>query len=145
MFTAAFSVEIFTSSRQVWVILTVGIALAMMILPISWGVWATFEARAGFSVLSRINFWKTRLYDFTRGDPEAGVKDDEGWDGQRKVGKPRRSRTLKEVFNSMRRPLREKASTSSKRHLAGSNGPCSSPGTLGVEDEINGKEQGSVV
>ena len=145
MFTTAFSVEVFMSRGDAWVKITVGIALALMILPISWGIWATFEARAGFSILSSIDLWKSRLFGFTRGVPESGPGDGGDLDGQGNAGKLRRSRTMKEMFNFIRRSPREKGSTSSKCNLTGSNGSCRSPGSLGMEGEMNSKEQGSAV
>ena len=143
-FTTAFSIEIFMSSRQAWVKISVGIALAMMIVLVSWGVWVTSEAGTGFSVLRRAHLWKDRLLNFTGVVPEPKGEGKDR-DGLGKSGKLCRPRTLKEVFNFIRPQRQRRASTSSKLNLNGSNGALGPPDGQGVESEINSKEQGSAV
>ena len=45
-FTAAFSIEALAFSRQLWVKLSVGIVLAVIVLLITWCIWATPETQA---------------------------------------------------------------------------------------------------
>ena len=135
------------SSHQMWMKLSVGIALAVMILPVFWTVWVTIEAGSGFSISTRVRLWKDRLLDFKGGVPEPGSDTGHcgGSSDQGKSGKFRRSKTLKEVFNSIRRSPRQEASTSSKLNLTRSNGSCGPPDGPGVEGEIKNKDQGSAV
>lgn len=150
LFITAFSIEIFMSSRQAWVKIPVGIALAMMIIPISWSVLVTVEGGTGFSISNRVHLWKDWLLDSTRVIPGPGspAGDGKDWEGQGKSEKLRRSRTLKEVFNFIRLPRRQRARTSStlvSLDLTGSNGSCGLPAGPGVEGENNNKEQESAV
>lgn len=148
MFTTAFCIEIFVSSRQTWAKLSVGIVLAMMILAVFWSVWVTVEAGTGFSILSSVHLRRDRLHGPTEGVPEPG-SDAGDCDGDGRGGKHRRSRSLKEVFNFIRRPRRQRTaaptpSTLVNFDLTGSNGSCRPPYSPGVEVEIH-KEQGSAV
>lgn len=138
-FTTGFSVEIFMSSRQTWVKICVGIALAMMLLPVTWFVWVTIEAGTGFSVSNGVRLWKDRVLNGAS-EPVPGAGDVGG-----KSGKPPRFRTLKEAFNFIPRPSRGRASASSKLNLTGSGGSCSLSDKPGAGGEVDNKEQGSAV
>jgi hypothetical protein len=147
MFTIAFSIGIFMSSRQTWVKLSVGIALAMMIFPVIWIVRTTVEAGTGFNTFKKVALWKDRLLDFNGGAPEPGLNAGDGGDqdGPGKSGRLLRSRTLKEVFNFIRRSPRQRTSTSSKLNLASNSGSRGPPGSPEVEGEVKNKEQGGEV
>ena len=108
-FTAAFSLETLVFSRQTWTKLSVGIALALMILLISWCIWATVEFGTDFSSLGGVHNLKNELVKFTRGlrgkdsgsEPDAG----DGGDGDRQGnrGKFYRSGSWKGAFDFVRR------------------------------------------
>ena len=152
-FTVAFSLEALVFSRQMWARLSVGIALAMMILLISWCVWTATNARAGSCVFGCVHLLTDRLVDFTRGlrgkitNPGPN---DEGSGDQGKGGSNQRLGTFKEAFEFIRGRRRQRASTSST--LVGVNlteGDKSSgqPGGGGVGSTggVNEKEPDSVV
>jgi hypothetical protein len=150
-FTAAFSLETLVFSHQTWTKLSVGIAIALMILLISWCIWTTIEAGTDFSAHNSVHRLKDQLVKFTRGlrgkysvpGPEVG----NGEDGDRR-GKRRkfyRSGTLKEAFDFVRR--RRGVSMSST--LVGvnlGNGSSRPSDSTGVEmGKMNNKEPGSAV
>lgn len=66
-FTTAFGLETLVFSHQTWTKLSAGIALALMILLISWCIWTTVEAGTDFSVFGSVHHLKDQLVKFTRG------------------------------------------------------------------------------
>lgn len=121
MFTIAFGLETLVFSRQTWAKLSVGIALAVMILLILWCAWTGVAARTCFSTSSGVNLLKRWLVDSTGGlrgkipEPRPGVGEGKGGDGQSKSGKFYKSGTLtlREAFDFIRRPRRQRGSTAS--------------------------------
>ena len=108
-FTAAFSLETIVFSHQTWTKLSVGIALALTILLISWCIWTTVEAETDFSVFGSVHRLKDRLVKFTRGlrgnvsDSGLDAGDGEGEDNQGKSGKFYRSGLFRDAFTFGRR------------------------------------------
>lgn len=116
-FAAAFGLETLVFSRQMWTKLSVGIAVAMMILLISWCIWTTIEVGTDFSVFDSVHRLKDHLVVFTKGLRGKGSElgsdtgDGEGDDTKGKSGRFYRSGQLKEAFDFVRR--RRGVSTSS--------------------------------
>ena len=146
MFTTAFSLETITSSRHMWAKLSVGIALAMMILLISWCTWPVVAARTNFSASGAANCLTGWLINFTR-DMRGKTLDSEPDAGDSKRRKLYRSGTLKEAFNFIRARRRSTSSTLVNAKWTGSNGSCASPpGSTEAEvGETNNKESESAV
>ena len=105
-FTVAFTLETLLFSRQTWSKLSVGIALAMMILLISWCIWATVEFGTDFSSLSGVHHLKTKLVRFTKGlrgkDSESVPGAGDGADGSMQ-GNRGKSGSWKGAFDFARR------------------------------------------
>ena len=120
-FFTAFCLEALLFSVEVWAKLPVGIVLVMILLLISWCVWTTLEAKADFSILSRVNDLKDRLVGFTRS---------------------LRGKTS----NRLRRPRGPRVSTSSTlvNQIGGSG--CGPPDATAMEmDRFDNKESGGQV
>ena len=139
-FFAAFCLEALLFSDELWTKLPVGILLVMMLFLVSWCVWTTLEAKADFSILSRVYDLKDGLVGFTRGlrgktsEPES----DAGDGGSVMLTKPG---PLKEAFNRLRRPREPRVSTSSTLVSQIRGGRYGPPDVTVVEmDGINNKE-----
>ena len=108
-FTVAFTLETLLFSRQTWSKLSAGIAIAMMMLLISWCIWTTVEVGTDFSSLGGVHRLKEHLVKFTRGlrgkfsEPGSDGGADEEGDRRGKRGKFYRSGPLKEAFDFVRR------------------------------------------
>jgi hypothetical protein len=141
-FTIAFGLETVLLSRQMWARISVGVALAMMVLLISWFAWAALAAKIDFGALSGVNLLKDYLVDSIVNhpgktpEPKRIAGDSGGGDGEGKSEKPHRSGTLKEAFTFIRRLRRQGASTSSTAadvKWVGSDGPCEPPDGAGTK------------
>lgn len=144
LFTIAFGLETLVFSHQTWAKLSVGIVLAIMILLILWCAWTGVAARTCFSTSSGANLLKRWLIDSTRGlrgkipEPRPDVGEDKDVDGQGKSGKfyQSGSLTLREAFNFIRRPRRQRGSTAStlvNAKWTGSRVSCGPPDSAEAE------------
>ena len=143
MFTIAFSLETLLFNRQIWMRISVGVALATMIFLVSWCVWTAATAKPDSRIPSKVHLMKGYLVDFTTGlpgrilKPGLDVGSGGGGDGQGNRGeKFLRSGTLKEAFNFTRGLRRQRAPASSKLPDAmwtGRNGLSDALGSAGVE------------
>ena len=108
-FAASFCLETVVFSHQLWVKFSVGVALAMIILLISWCIWTSIEAGADFSVFGSIHDLKDRLVNFTRGlrgpvpKPVSSAGERESGNGRGENRRSSLSGTLKEAFSRFRR------------------------------------------
>jgi hypothetical protein len=145
-FANAFILEALVFSRQMWTKITVGIALAMMILLISWCIGTTLEAGADFSVHDSVHRLKDRLVKFTRGlrgkvsGPGPDVGDGKDKDKEQKSGGLYRSGPSKGTFN-----FRLRRRGVSKCVTLVSVGPTADHPSDSTGVEINNKEPGDAV
>ena len=147
-FFTAFCLEALLFSVELWAKLPVGIVLVMILLLISWCVSTTLEAKADFSILSRVHDLKDRLVNFTRG-PRGETSEpgsDAGDGGDDGSVMPTKPGALKEVLSRLRRSRGSTVSTSStfvNQIKGGRCGPLDTP-TMEM-DGINNKESGGQV
>lgn len=84
VFITAFGIETIAFSHQLWIKLSVGIPLMVMVLLISWYIWNLVEIQIYFGIPSRVHLWKDHLVDVAkslRGNIPSGTDARDG--GQR--------------------------------------------------------------
>ena len=152
-FLAAFALEVLVYSDELWAKVPIGVALAMIVLLISWCVSTSFEAKAVFCFLGGARALKDGLVEFTRSlqgnvpekHPDAESARDGG--GQGKTLTLSRSETFKGAFNRLRWPQRRRVSTSSTLVDPTRSNGCGSPDaiTAGIDEIGTKKEPGDIV
>ena len=91
-----------------WTKLSVGIALVVMILLISWYIWTTVVTKTDFSALGSVQRLKNQLFKFIRGpqgnvfEPGSDAGGGEDGDCQGRSWKFYRQGRLREVFDFSR-------------------------------------------